>query len=137
MSFGIVPFFLRTGASRGTNGLRRLTRGLSKGVRFLSSSGHGDLRLTTIFTYGFAGRVCTLTIGLLRRRSVPTSILLPLVSRATTGVRAVPPEITRANPTVQCSRGIVGGRLTVLKSSSVQSVCQLVDRDVRGRTRRR
>lgn len=132
MSFGRVPFFVRTSSTRSTTFLGTVTSALSGHICSTSSRRHGDLRLTTIFAYGFAGRVCTLTTRLLGGCGLPFSIVLPLVSRATHGIRRLRPGATRAKPTVHCSRGIVNGRLQVLTSSpTVRQLCRLLDQDVR------
>lgn len=133
MSFHRVPFFVRTSAPRSARLLGTVTTALSRHICRTASRRHGDLRLTTIFAYGFAGRVCTLTTRLLRGCGLPFSMVLPLVSRATHGMRRLDPGTTRAKPTVHCSRGMVGGRLTVLSSSpKVRRLCRLVDHDVFG-----
>lgn len=134
ISFRRIPFFVRTGETRSARLLGTVTSALSRGICRTSSRRHGDLRLTTIFVYGFAGRVCTLTTSLLRGCGLPFRIVLPLVSRATHGMRRLTPHSTRAKPTMHCSRGIVDGRLTVLISSpTLRRVCGLVDGDVRRR----
>lgn len=132
IGFRRIPFFLRTGSPRGLSLLRRVAKDLDPGICRTDSRRHGCLRVTTIFTYGFDGRVCTVYRRLLRTRRLPFRSVLPLVSRATQGMRRLSPIRTRANPSEHCSRGIVGHRLGVLRRRpGLTRVCQLLDRRVR------
>lgn len=133
ISFGAMPFFVRTSTPTRIRLLHVITIHLDPGICRIASKRHECLRLTTIFTYGFTGRVCTLDSRVLRGRKVPFRIVLPLVSRATNGMRRLSPARTRANPTMHCSRGMVDGRLRVLTSRrSLRRLCRGVDGDVRG-----
>lgn len=133
ISFSRVPYFVRTGSRCTLRRVNSITRRIDDEICRLTDRSHGCLRLSTIFTYGFIGRYCTLDRGVLRRRKVPFSIVLPLVSRATTGIRRLSPGSTRAKPTMECSRGILQTRKTLLGSGPrVGSVCSEVDVDVRG-----
>ncbi len=128
MSVHRISLFIRTSSRTSLVTMRTLTRNLSNGMCHTSSHHHTLLRMTTIFTYGFAGTVCSTTRRLLTASNVPFSILLPLVSRATTGMRALAPHRTRANPTIHNSRTIVRDRVRHLTNvPSLRALCTQVD----------